>query len=110
YRVDNKVPISCVGRRCRATGARVVAGNRAGARDDHLRWSDQSRPCAYADRDTAASVGVPRGPVSQGEEFPQTAVGISVASQAVLGSASLGSGLLGRHERQRNGRGVEEIY
>jgi hypothetical protein len=41
-RVDNKVSVSGVGRRCRATGAGIAAGNRAGARDDHLRWSDQS--------------------------------------------------------------------
>src|SRR5271157_6420240 len=95
-----------VGQRARE----LLLGNRAGARDDDLRWSDQSRPRAYADRDTAASVGVSRGAVSQGEEFAQTAVGISIASQTVLGSASLGSGLLGCHERQRDGRGVEEIY
>src|SRR5271165_4625554 len=110
YRVDHKVPISCAGRRRRATGAGVAAGNRAGARDDHLRWSDQSRPCAYADRDTAASVAVSGGAVSQGEEFAQIAVGISITSQTVLGSASVGSGLLGGDERQRDGRGVEEIY
>src|SRR5208337_4148932 len=79
YRVDNKVPISCAGRGCRATGAGVAAGNRAGARDDHLRWSDQSRPRAYADRDTAASVGVLGGAVSEGQELPQTAIGTSVA-------------------------------
>ena len=98
YRVDNEVPVSCVGGRCRATGAGVAAGNRAGARDEHLRWSDQSRSCAYADRDTAASVGVSGGAISQRQELAQTAVGISVASQTVLGSASLGSGLLGGHE------------
>src|SRR5271157_5177840 len=92
-RVDNEVPVFCVGWRCRATGAGVAAGNRAGARDDHLRWSDQSRPRAYVDRDTSASVGVSGGAVSQRQELPQTSVGISVASQTVLGSASLGSGL-----------------
>ena len=61
-------------------------------------------------RDTSASIGVSGGAVSQGEEFPQTAIGISVGPQGVLGPASLGPGLLGCHERQRDGRGVEEIY
>ena len=102
HRVDHKVSISCAGRRRRAAGAGVAAGDRAGARDDHLRWVDQSRPRAYADRDTAASIGVSGGAVPQGEEFAQTSLGISVASQAVLGPASLGSGLLGRDERQRH--------
>jgi putative transposase len=49
------------------------------------------------------------GAVSQRQEFSQTAVGVSVASQTVLGSAPLGTGLLGCDERQRDGRGVEEI-
>ena len=74
-RVDNEVPVCCVGWRCRATGAGVAAGNRAGARDDHLRWSDQSRPRAYADQRYAASVSVSGGAVSQRQELPRTCSG-----------------------------------
>lgn len=58
----------------------------------------------------AAFVGVKGSAVSEGEEFASDVVRISGAEEALLGSAPVGAGLLGGHERKRNRRGVEEIY
>jgi hypothetical protein len=50
------------------------------------------------------------GAVPQREEFSQASIGISIASEALLGPTSLGPGLLGGAERQRDRRGVEEVH
>ena len=54
--------------------------------------------CAYADRYSAAAVGILSAAVSAGEEFAQVAVGVQGVTQEVLGSASLGQELLGCFE------------
>src|SRR5271165_7186217 len=72
-----------------------------------LSWGDQPQLCTYAERDTTASVG---GSVSQTQELPQTAAGISVAPRMAWGSASLGSGPLGCHERRRHGKAPEKYF
>ena len=98
HRVDHEVPISGDGRRCGAEGPRTATRNCAGSRDEDLCRVDQSGSCAYADWDTTASVGVTSGAIPQGEKLAQTSVGISIASQKILGPTSLEAGILGRYQ------------
>ena len=53
-----------------------------------------------ADRYSAPAVGISSGAVSEGEEFAQVVVGVQGVTQALLGSASLGQGMLGGFERE----------
>ena len=45
----------------------------------------------------------PSGAVSEGEEFAPVVVRVQGIKEAVLGSASLGEGLLGGFKRERDG-------
>ena len=92
HRVDHEVPLSGDGRRCGAEGPRTATRNCAGSRDEDLCRVDRSGSCAYADWDTTASVGVTSGAIPQGEKLAQTSVGISIASQEVLGQHLWGRG------------------
>ena len=72
--MDNKISVPGSGRRGRPTMSRVVAGDSAQQGDDYLCGVDQSRSCAYADRDTSEFVGIKSGAISeqrssQPEEF-----------------------------------------
>jgi hypothetical protein len=100
--VDHEISFPCAGRRRRAEGSEVAAGDSAGSRDDDLCGVDQSRPRAHAHWNTAAFVSVARSPVPQREEFAQASIGISIASELILGPASLGARVLGGDERQRH--------
>ena len=98
-RLDYEVPLSGVARRC----GRAGAGDNAQPGDDNLRWGNQPGSRAHAHRHTAATVGIEDGAVSEGEELASDARGVSGIAQALLGPASVGSGQLGGHERQRHG-------
>jgi ATP-dependent Lon protease len=54
----------------------------------------------YADRYSAAAIGISSGAVSEGKEFAPVVVGVQVAEEAILGSASMGQGILGCFERE----------
>lgn len=93
--MDHQVPVSGACRRCRSEGKGIAARDIAqhGMRD--LRRSDQPRPRAHADWDTAAHIGIEGGAIPQGQELPQIIVGVSESEEAILGAASLGQGILG---------------
>ena len=63
--------------------------------NDHLRGFDQSGPRTYADWYSASDIGFSGGPVSEGQEFAQTVIGVWEAEEAILGPAPMGEGLLG---------------
>ena len=46
----------------------------------------------------------------KGKSSHKLSVRISIASQKILGPTSVGSGLLGRDQRQRHRRGMEEVH
>ena len=108
--MDNEVSVSGAGGGCRRASAGAAARDSAQPGDADLRRGDQSGPCAHADRDTAAHIGVQGGAVSEGEELAPAVVRISGVEEAVLGSALMGSRVLGGEQWQRHRRGVEEVH
>ena len=80
--------------------SRVAARDSDQQGDDDLCGVNQPGSRAYADRDTAAAIGISSGAVSEGEEFAPAVVGVQVVTQAILGSASMGQGILGSFERE----------
>ena len=90
--MDDEVPLSGIGWRCRGADAGVASGDIAKSGDDDLRRSDQPGPCAHADRDTAACIGVEGGAIFEGKEFAPVVVGICEFEETVLGAASVGPG------------------
>src|ERR1017187_2176358 len=108
--MDYEVSVRGAGRGCRAAGEGALTRDRAESGDDDLRRGDQSGSRAFADLDTAECVGVAGGTVSEGQEFAQAAERICGAEDAVLGPTSVGPGLLGCLERERDRRGVEEVH
>ena len=80
----------------------VIARDRDEQGDGDLCGLHQPGSRAYADRDTAAAIGISSGAVSEGEEFAQVVVRVQGVKEAVLGSASMGEGLLGSFKRERD--------
>ena len=70
--------------------------------DGYLCGFKQPGSCPYADRYSAAAIGVTSGPVSEGEEFAPAVVGVQGVKEAVLGPASMGEGILGGFKRERD--------
>ena len=68
--------------------------------NDDLCGINQPGSRTYADWDPAAVIDISSGAVSEGEEFAQVVVGIQGVTEEVLGSASMGQGLLGSFERE----------
>ena len=66
--------------------------------DDNLCGVNQPGSCASAAQYSAPAIGIPSGPVSDGEEFAPFVVGVQVVTKAILGSASMGQGILGGFE------------
>jgi len=106
-RVGNEVPVSCIGRRCRATGAGIAAGNPrahamtiyAGAINrDHVHMLIGIPPLCQC----LGRCSISRAPTNCCRNISRFANGIGVSIS--------GSRLLGCHEWQRDGRGVEEIH
>ncbi len=75
--------------------------SRAAARDSDEQGDDdqcgvnQPGSCAYANQYSAADIGIPSCAVSEGEEFAPTVVGVQGITKEILGSASMGQGILG---------------
>jgi len=65
--VDGEISVSSARWRCGLPLPRAVEGDRAKQGDADLRGVDQPRPCAHADRNPSAAVGIAGGPVSQGK-------------------------------------------
>ncbi len=98
--VDNEVPLSGLSGRRWTKGEGIAPRDSAEHGVDDLRGLDQSRPCAYADRDTAAHIGIEGGAVPEGKKLAQDAIGVSESEEAILGAAPMGQGILGIVERQ----------
>ena len=71
--------------------------------DGDLRRVSQPRSHPSTDWDPAAVVGIEGGAVSERKELAQTAVRIREPEKAILGSASMGSRILGGDQRERDG-------
>lgn len=56
-----------------------------------------------AHRHPAATIGLASGTVSEREEFAQTTLGVQAFAKALLGSASIGTGLLGGEQWECDG-------
>jgi hypothetical protein len=96
--MDDEVSVSGTGRRYRASLSRVAAGDSDEQGDEDLCWINQPGSCAYANRHTAADIGIAGGAVSLGEEFTPAADGVPSITKEVLGSASVGQRVLGSIE------------
>lgn len=68
----------------------TAKGDRSEQRDDHLNGVDQSGPYAYADRDTAAAIGIEVGALSERGEFVQIADGAQKSKETVFGANTHG--------------------
>jgi hypothetical protein len=101
--MDDEIPLSGTGWLSRATVSGVVARDRDEQGDGDLCGLHQPGSCAYADRYSTAAIGIPSGAVSEGEEFAPVVVRVQGIKEAVLGSASMGEGLLGGFKRERDG-------
>ncbi len=82
---------------------RVTARDSEKSGDADLRGIGEPRSRPSSDRDPAADIGVTGGAVFKREEFAQIAIGVSDAEEAVLGSAFVGTRVLGSDQRERNG-------
>ena len=91
-------------------GQRALAGDRSESGDDDLRWGDQSGPCACARVDTAAGVGVPSRTIPKGKSSHRLLSEFGAMRKRYWGPASLGTGLLGGVERERDRRGMAKIH
>ena len=98
--MDDEISIPGTRGRCGYKVSGIITGDIAEQRDENLCRVSESRSCAYVNRDTAEFIGIESGAVSQGKEFAPTANGIFGIKEAVLGSASMGAGLLGCNERK----------
>ena len=78
----------------------VAKRNSNQQRDADLCRLDQSRPRAYADRDSTAAICIQGGAVSEGQEFAPAVIGIQATKEAVLGSAFMGKRVLGSNKRK----------
>lgn len=93
--LDHEVPLQGAGRGRRSAGSRAAARDRTKSGDgDPCRFGEQ-RPCASTDLDTAADFGLASSPILEGKEFAQVALGVPALEEALLGTASVGSGVLG---------------
>src|ERR1700739_3122217 len=98
YRMGDQISLPCSGWGWRAACKGAVAGNQPYPRDVDPRRGDKPRPCSPAALDPSASVGVSRGAVPQRKEFPKASDGVSVAEEALLGSASVVARLNGHRQ------------
>ena len=62
--------------------SRVVAGDSAQQGDDSLCRIDQSRSCAYADRNSSQSVGIESGAILEREKLPQASDRVQQVEEA----------------------------
>ena len=81
----------------------VAEGDCAEQGDANLCGVGEPGSCAHADRDTAADLGVTGGTIFEGQEFAQAVIGVFSTEEAVLGTALMGPGVLGVHERECHG-------
>src|SRR5215831_12503667 len=88
-----------VGQRCRE----LLRETATGARDGSSRRIDQSRPRAFVALHSIQSVGVACGAIPEGAKFPQAAGRVCQLAQTLLGSAPVGTGLLGCKQWKRDG-------
>ena len=72
--MDDEVPLSGIGRRCRPAMSGAATRDRDEQGDDYLRGINQPGPCSYADRDSSPAIGIPSCAISEREEFTQIAV------------------------------------
>ena len=108
--VDDEVSISGTRWGSRATLPGVAERDSDEQGNADLCRQHQPRPRAYADRDTAAALGIESGAISEGKEFAPIAIGVQAVKEALLGSASMGQGLLGGNQRQCDGRSMERVH
>ena len=87
--MDNKVSLSGTGWRCWSAMQGVAERDSDQQGDDDLCGINQPGSCAYVDRYSAPAIGIPSGPVSEGEEFTPVVVGVQGVTKAILGSASM---------------------
>ena len=90
--------------------SRVTTRNSDEQGNDHLRGLDQPGSRSYADRNTAAAICITGGAVSERQEFSQIIERVPGAAKTVLGSTSVGQGILGSFEWQCDGRGMERLH
>ena len=97
--VDDEVPVSGFGWRCRAPMPGVATRDSAQQGDEDLRGINQSRSCAYADRDSTKFVGIEGGTVPEREKLSPSTDGVQSVAEALLGPTPMGEGILGSIER-----------
>ena len=76
FGMDDEIQIPGTWRGSRDSLSRIVEGDSEEQGDDDLCGVDQPRPCAYADKYTAAVIGIEGGAVFEGEEFAQAVIGV----------------------------------
>jgi len=108
--LGDEVSLSDIGRRCWFALPGIASRDSEKQGDDHLCRLNKPRSCAHADWNSAQSVSIKGGPVSQREGFAQIAVGVFVVEEAILGPAFVGKRLLGGFKRERDRRSLEGVH
>lgn len=67
FGINHEVPVSGLGRGCAASNEGLAAGYSTEPGDDDLCRVCESESCAFADRDTAAHIGVASGAILRGK-------------------------------------------
>ena len=82
---------------------RITARDSAKSGDVDLCRLGEPRSHSFSDGDPTAVIGIASGAVLKGQELAQIAVGVSKFAEAVLGSAFMGTRVLGSDQRECDG-------